>query len=32
MEIGFWLGNLKERERLVEFVDNIKVDLKEIGT
>jgi hypothetical protein len=26
------LGNLKERERLVEFVDNIKVDLKEIGT
>jgi hypothetical protein len=32
MQIGFWLGNLKDGDRLVEFVDNIKVDLKETET
>jgi hypothetical protein len=31
MQVGFWLGNL-EGDRIVEFVDNIKVDLKETGT
>jgi hypothetical protein len=32
MHTVFWLANLKGREALVRWEDNIKVDLKEVGS